>query len=202
MLQRVRKDLHAAFDNDPAAKSKTQVILLYPGFQAILLHRIAHQFHCWGLFWIPHIIARLNRFITGIEIHPAAEIGAGFFIDHGMGTVIGETTQIGENVTLYQGVVLGGTGKEQGKRHPTIEDGVLVGAGAMVLGPITIGARSKVGANSVVLKSVPPDSTVVGIPGKIVKGPGISQRPKIVSRTSDDSEKDPDERVFRRCSAI
>ncbi len=163
------RDFRAVFDKDPAAKSRLQVILTYPGFHAIVMHRIAHRLWGKGLRCLPRFLAAWNRGLTGIEIHPAAKIGAGFFIDHGMGVVIGETSEIGEDCLLYQGVTLGGTGKETGKRHPTLGRGVVVGAGAKVLGPIRIGDYSKIGANSVVLKPVPDHSIVVGVPGRIIK---------------------------------
>ena len=152
---------------DPAIKSAFEVIL-YSSFWAILLHKISHKLYKCHLFFLSRLISQISRFFTGIEIHPGAKIGKGVFIDHGMGVVIGETCEIGDNVIIYQGVTLGGTGKETGKRHPTIESNVLIGAGARVLGPITIGKNSKVGAGSVVLHDVPPSSTVVGIPAKNV----------------------------------
>ena len=167
MFDSVREDLRAVFERDPAATSTLEVFLTYAGFQAILLHRLAHR--CWRLRLpvLPRLISHLSRFLTGVEIHPGATIGRSFFIDHGMGVVIGETTEIGDHVTLFQGVTLGGTGKERGKRHPTLGHHVVVGAGAKILGGITIGDHVKVGANSVVLKSVPAHSTVVGIPGRV-----------------------------------
>lgn len=154
---------------DPAATSKLEVILTYAGFHALLLYRLAHWLSKRRIPFAPRALSQLARFITGIEIHPGATIGSGMFIDHGMGVVIGETSEIGDNVTLFQGVTLGGTGKQRGKRHPTIGSHVVVGAGAKVLGPITIGDFVKIGANSVVLQDVPDHSTVVGIPGKIVR---------------------------------
>lgn len=165
----IKKDLHAVFERDPAARNTLEVILAYPGFHAIFIHRINHALWKFKIPVIPRFLSHIARFFTGIEIHPAAKIGAGFFIDHGMGVVIGETTEIGEDVLLYQGVTLGGTGKEKGKRHPTLGNHVVVGAGAKILGPIKIGDYVKIGANSVVLKSVPDYSVVVGIPGKIIK---------------------------------
>lgn len=168
MFARLKRDIQVVFERDPAAKSVWEVILCYPGLHAIWLHRIAHFFHRRGLVLLPRLISQFNRFLTGIEIHPGAKIGEGLFIDHGMGVVIGETAEIGSNVTLYQGVTLGGTGKEKGKRHPTLGDDVVVSTGAKILGAITIGNRAKIGAGSVVLKDVPPDCTVVGIPGKVV----------------------------------
>lgn len=168
LLKTIKEDIKAVFERDPAVRSIIEVVLCYPGFHAILMHRIAHFFYQKKLFLIARIISQISRFFTGIEIHPGAKIGKGFFIDHGMGVVIGETTEIGDNVTLYQGVTLGGTGKDKGKRHPTLGNNIVVGAGAKVLGPIKIGDNSKIGAGAVVLKDVPPNSTVVGVPGKAV----------------------------------
>ncbi len=168
MFNRIRQDIRAVEERDPAARSKLEVLTCYPGLHALLSHRVAHFFYRRGLVLLPRLISHISRFITGIEIHPGARIGEAFFIDHGMGVVIGETTEIGSNVTLYQGVTLGGTGKAKGKRHPTICDNVVVGAGAKVLGPIEIGENSRVGAGSVVLKAAPPNATVVGIPARVV----------------------------------
>ncbi|MGI6319233.1 MAG: serine O-acetyltransferase [Dethiobacteria bacterium] len=168
MFERIKRDIEAVFERDPAAKNLLEVILCYPGLHAILLHRIAHFFYKKGLVVLPRLISHFSRFITGIEIHPGAKLGSGVFIDHGLGVVIGETAEIGDNVTIYQGVTLGGTGKEKGKRHPTIGKNVVVGTGAKVLGPIKIGDGGRVGAGSVVLQSVPSGATVVGIPGKVV----------------------------------
>ncbi|MDO4581955.1 MAG: serine O-acetyltransferase EpsC [Bacillota bacterium] len=154
---------------DPAAKNVLEVILLYAGFHAIVWHRIAHFFYRCRLFLLARLFSQLGRFFTGIEIHPGAKIGKNLFIDHGMGIVIGETAEIGDNCTLYHGVTLGGTGKDVGKRHPTIGDNVLIGAGAKVLGPFTVGEGSMIGANSVVLREIPPHTTVTGIPGRAVK---------------------------------
>jgi serine O-acetyltransferase len=162
------EDIKCVFERDPAARSILEVVLCYPGFHAILFHRIAHFFYNKRLFLPARIISQLSRALTGIEIHPGARIGKGFFIDHGMGVVIGETTEIGDNVTLYQGVTLGGTGKEKGKRHPTIGNNVVIGAGAKVLGSIEIGDNTKIGAGAVVIKPVPPNCTVVGVPGRVV----------------------------------
>ena len=161
MFRRIKKDIQVIFERDPAAKNVLEVILCYPGFHAILAHRVAHWFYKHKCFTLARIISQISRFFTGIEIHPGAKIGEGFFIDHGMGVVIGETTEIGNNVTIYQGVTLGGTGKEKGKRHPTIGNNVVISTGAKVLGSITIGDNVKIGAGSVVLESVPPHSTVV-----------------------------------------
>ncbi len=165
-------EVKAAQERDPAAKGKLQVVLLYAGFHAIVLHRFANLFWKMEIPFIPRMISQLGRFLTGIEIHPGAKIGKGLFIDHGTGVVIGETTIIGEGVTLFQGVTLGGTGKETGKRHPTIGNHVVVGAGAKVLGNITIGDNSYIGANAVVIKDVPPNATVVGVPGRVTKQDG------------------------------
>ena len=169
MFQRITDDLHAVFERDPAATSRLEVFLTYSGFHALLAYRLAHTLSKWGIPIIPRMISQLARWLTGIEIHPRAKIGRGFFIDHGMGVVVGETAMIGDFVTLFQGVTLGGTGKERGKRHPTLGNHVVVGAGAKVLGNITIGDFVKIGANSVVLRSVPSNSTVIGVPGRIIK---------------------------------
>lgn len=164
----IRDDIRAIFERDPAAANIWEVLLAYPGLHALLLHRVAHWLHVRGVPVIPRLISHFSRFITGIEIHPGAVIGRGFFIDHGMGVVIGETAEVGDNVTLYQGVTLGGTGKQRGKRHPTLGDNVTVGVGAKVLGAITIGHNSRIGAGSVVLRDVPDHSTAVGVPAKVV----------------------------------
>ena len=168
MFSRIKEDIQAVKDRDPAARSTLEVLLCYPGLHALFCHRVAHYFYCRGYILLPRIISHLSRFFTGIEIHPGASIGSSFFIDHGMGVVIGETTEIGANVTIYQGVTLGGTGKEKGKRHPTIGNNVVIGTGAKVLGPIEIGENSRIGAGSVVLSPAPPNSTVVGIPARVV----------------------------------
>ncbi len=162
-------DLDNIRENDPAARNRVEVFLLYPCIHAMLFHRVAHFLYKRKSFFLARLISQISRFFTGIEIHPGAVIGRGFFIDHGMGVVIGETAVIGDNVTLYHGVTLGGTGKDTGKRHPTVMDGAVIGAGAKVLGNIVIGRGSKVGANSVILKDIPDFSTAVGIPGKIKK---------------------------------
>lgn len=171
----VGKDFKACFERDPAARTPLgflEVLLLYPGFHAALIHRFSHMMHGLKIPFLPRLLSQLVRFFTGVEIHPGAQIGPGFFIDHGMGVVIGETTEIGENVTLYQGVTLGGTGMERGKRHPTLGNNIVVGAGAKILGNIKIGNNVKVGAGSVVIHSVPDSCTVVGVPAEIVKREG------------------------------
>ncbi|GEL78090.1 serine O-acetyltransferase [Tenuibacillus multivorans] len=172
-LKLLKEDVDVVFGQDPAARNRFEVMLTYSGVHAVWAHRIAHAFHKRKLYFIARVISQVSRFFTGIEIHPGAKIGKRFFIDHGMGVVVGETCEIGDNVTIYQGVTLGGTGKEKGKRHPTVQDNVLVAAGAKVLGSITIGEWAKVGAGSVVLKDVPDHSTVVGIPGRVVVQNGV-----------------------------
>ncbi len=180
LITLIRKDLRAAIENDPAARgpfAAINVILTYPGFHAIAFHRLIHRIYRLGIPLLPNMLALLNRFLTGVEIHPAARIGGGFFIDHGNGVVIGETTIIGENCMLFHQVTLGGTGKETGKRHPTLKNNVLVGGGAKVLGNITIGNDVYIGANSVVLTDVPDCCTVVGIPGRVVRQAGKRLHP-------------------------
>ena len=169
MFDNLRADITAVMERDPAAKSRWEVLLCYPSVRAMAYHRVAHRLYLRGHMTLARWISQHSRHVTGIEIHPGACIGKGFFIDHGDGVVIGETTVIGDNVTLYQGVTLGGTGKDVGKRHPTIGDNVVIGAGAKVLGPFTVGDNSRIGANAVVLQEVPPDSTVVGIKARVVK---------------------------------
>jgi serine O-acetyltransferase len=169
MFRAIREQIETVFREDPAAKSVIEILFCYPGFHAILAHRFAHRLHRWGLPLIPRIISQVNRFLTGIEIHPGATIGRRFFIDHGSGVVIGETTEIGDDVLLYQGVTLGGTGHEKGKRHPTIGNNVVVGTGAKILGNIRIGNNVRIGAGSVVVHAVPDNSTVVGVPGRVVR---------------------------------
>ena len=173
--QELREDIRSVFERDPAARSTWEVVLAYPGFHAVVCHRLSHWL--WECNWttLARVVSHVARFFTGIEIHPGAHIGRRVFIDHGMGVVIGETAEVGNDVTLYQGVSLAGTSTERGKRHPTIEDWVLVGAGAKILGPITVGRHSRVGAGSVLVQSVPAHSTVVGIPGKVVKEGGKHQ---------------------------
>jgi serine O-acetyltransferase len=168
LINVLKSDLDSVLSRDPAARNKLEIILLYSGLHAVWSHRIAHWFWTHKLYLIARGISQLSRFLTGIEIHPGAKIGNGFFIDHGMGVVIGETAEVGENVTLYHGVTLGGVSTEKGKRHPTIMDNVVIGAGAKVLGAIEIGVSSRVGANAVVVNPVPENSVVVGVPGQIV----------------------------------
>jgi len=174
VAKELRRDVAAARDRDPAARGvgPVEIVATWPGIQALLSHRVAHALHMAGVPLLPRAIALVSRALTGIEIHPAARIGEGLFIDHGSGVVIGETAEIGSDVTLYQGVTLGGTGFATGKRHPTIEDNVTIGSGAKLLGPITIGHGAKIGANSVVITDVPPNSTVVGNPGHPVRVEG------------------------------
>ncbi len=169
MFENMRNDIKAIRERDPAARSNLEVFFMYSGFHAVCWHRLAHRLYQKRHFGLARFISQANRFFTGIEIHPGAAIGKGLFIDHGMGVVIGETTEIGDNCTLYQGVTLGGTGKESGKRHPTLGNNVMVGSGAKVLGPFRVGDNSKIAAGAVVLSEVPPDSTCVGVPARIVK---------------------------------
>lgn len=169
MFRAIREQIDTVFHGDPAAKSALEIFLCYPGFHSILLHRLAHQLYSDGFSLLARIVSQFNRTVTGIEIHPGATIGRRCFIDHGMGVVIGETAEIGDDALLYQGVTLGGTGKEKGKRHPTIGNNVVIGTGAKILGNIRIGNHTKIGAGSVVIHSVPDYSTVVGIPGRVVR---------------------------------
>ncbi|HCF79988.1 MAG TPA: serine O-acetyltransferase, partial [Glaciecola sp.] len=168
MFKHLREDVKSVFHRDPAARNTLEVLTNYPGLHAIWIHRISHKLWGWGFKWIARSLSTFARFLTGIEIHPGATLGRRVFIDHGMGVVIGETAVIGNDVTLYHGVTLGGTSWQAGKRHPTLEDDVVVGAGAKVLGPITMGKGAKIGSNSVVVKDAPANSTVIGIPGRII----------------------------------
>ena len=168
VITQLKEDIRTIYEKDPAADNILEVLFCYPGLHALILHRIAHKLRYWGIPVIPRMISYVSRIITGIEIHPGARIGRKFFIDHGIGVVIGATTYIGDNVLIYQGVTLGGTGKEHGKRHPTLGDNVIVGAGAKILGNLKIGTNSRIGAGSVVVEDVPENSTVVGIPGRVV----------------------------------
>ena len=169
MLSKINKDIEYIMENDPAARSKIEVLLLYPSLHALIMYRISHLFYNKKLFFIARLISQISRFITGTEIHPGAKIGEGILIDHGMGVVIGETAEVGNRVTIYHGTTLGGTGKDIGKRHPTVGNDVVIGAGAKILGPVNIGSNVKIGANAVVVKDVPSGATVVGIPGKVIK---------------------------------
>ncbi len=168
LFERLREDIASVFERDPAARNTLEVLTCYPGVHALLLHRLSHALWMLGLKWLARALSHLGRFLTGIEIHPGARIGRRFFIDHGMGVVIGETAEIGDDVTLYHGVTLGGTSWRAGKRHPTLADGVVIGAGAKVLGPILIGRGARVGSNAVVVKDVPAGATAVGIPARII----------------------------------
>lgn len=174
MFSHLREDIACVFDRDPAARSAFEVLTTYPGLHAVLLHRLTHRLWIKGLYWLARYLAFLGRWLTGIEIHPGARIGRRFFIDHGMGVVIGETAEIGDDCTLYHGVTLGGTSWKKGKRHPTLGDNVIVGAGAKVLGPLTVGNGARIGSNAVVIKDVPVGATVVGIPGRIVSKPSAA----------------------------
>jgi serine O-acetyltransferase len=169
MFQRLREDIDSVFDRDPAARTFFEVLTTYPGLHAVIVYRLSHALWNVRLKWLARWFSTLGRWLTGIEIHPAAKIGRRFFIDHGMGVVVGETAEIGDDCTLYHGVTLGGTTWKKGKRHPTLGDDVVVGAGAKVLGPITVGPGARIGSNAVVVKDVPPGATVVGIPGRVVK---------------------------------
>ncbi|GAB3069417.1 serine O-acetyltransferase [Virgibacillus ainsalahensis] len=195
IFKRMKEDMDVVFEQDPAARTYIEVCLTYSGLHAIWSHRVAHAFYKKNLFFIARVISQVSRFFTGIEIHPGAKIGRRFFIDHGMGVVIGETCEIGDNVTVFQGVTLGGTGNEKGKRHPTIEDNALISTGAKILGSITVGESAKVGGGSVVLKDVPAHATVVGIPGKVVKQNGEKVRRDL------DHHKIPDP-VADRCAQL
>lgn len=169
IFKRTAYDIKSILERDPAARNGFEVFFLYPGFHAVLFHRFAHMLYGWGLRFIPRLVSQLSRFFTKIEIHPGATIGKGLLIDHGCGVVIGETTIIGDDCTIYQGVTLGGTGKDTGKRHPTLGNNVMVGSGAKILGPFVVGDNSKIAANAVVLREVEPDSTCVGVPARVVK---------------------------------
>ena len=177
MLRTLRSDFSIIKERDPAAKGFLEIIFCYPGFQALVVHRFSHKLWKYKLPLLPRLLSNLTRFLTGVEIHPGAKIGRGVFIDHGMGVVIGETSEVGNGCLLYQGVTLGGTGKESGKRHPTLEDNVVVGAGAKVLGAIQVGTNTRIGAGSVVVKNIEANSTVVGIPGRVVHQSGVKINP-------------------------
>jgi len=181
VFAKIREDIYSVFDRDPAARSVLEIIFCYPGLHAVWFYRVAHWFWTHQLYFFGRFTSHIGRFLTGIEIHPGAQIGEKFFIDHGMGVVIGETAEIGENVTLYHGVTLGGVTWDKVKRHPTVDDNVVIGAGAKVLGPFTVGKGSKIGSNSVVVKEVPQNSSVVGIPGRVV----MQQEPKVEEERPD-----------------
>lgn len=191
MFERLKEDIDCVFERDPAARNTLEVLTAYPGLHAVLFHRLSHFLWHRELKWLARMTSHLGRFLTGIEIHPGATIGRRFFIDHGMGVVIGETAEIGEDCTLYHGVTLGGTSWEKGKRHPTLRRGVVVGAGAKVLGPITVGEDGRIGSNAVVVKDVPSNATVVGVPGRIagasVEDPAASEREKTAERLGFDA---------------
>jgi len=179
MLKQLLSDARSIAKRDPAAKSTFEVVILYPGFHAIFFHRFAHWCFKRKFFFMARLISQFSRFMTGIEIHPGAVIGNGLFIDHGMGVVIGETAEVGNNCTIYHGVTLGGTGKDTGKRHPTIGDNVLVSVGAKILGPFKVGNNSRIGANAVVLNEIEPNTTVVGVPGRPIKKDNVRLSPSI-----------------------
>ncbi len=202
MFRTIKEQIETIFREDPAARSVLEILLCYPGFHAILLHRLAHRLWRWGIPLLPRLISQFSRALTGIEIHPGARIGRRFFIDHGMGVVIGETTEIGDDVLLYQGVTLGGTGKEKGKRHPTIGNHVVIGAGAKVLGNIRIGDHVKIGAGSVVIHSVPDHSTVVGIPGRVVRIAGLQVNDELEHGKLPDPEGQAIEELTRRVEQL
>ncbi len=189
MFKHLKEDLACVFERDPAARNLFEVITTYPGVHAIVMHRISHQLWGWGLKWLARVLSLFARWITGIEIHPGARIGRRFFIDHGLGVVIGETAELGDDCTLYQGVTLGGTSWDKGKRHPTLSNNVVVGAGAKILGPILIGEGGRVGSNAVVVKEVPAGATVVGIPGRVVekRSEADHQRQAIANKMGFDS---------------
>jgi serine O-acetyltransferase len=178
VFQTFKEDFKVVFERDPAARSVLEIIFCYPGFHAVLFHRLSHGLWSRGFHFLGRLVSQIGRFLTGIEIHPGAKIGRGFFIDHGMGVVIGETAEIGDNCTLYHGVTLGGTSWAKEKRHPTLGNNVIVGSGAKILGPFTVGDNSKIGSNSVVVKEVPPNSTVVGVPGRVVLSDGQKKEEK------------------------
>jgi serine O-acetyltransferase len=191
MFDRLKEDIDCVFERDPAARNTLEVVTAYPGLHAVLIHRLSHFLWTRGFKWLARMNSHVARFLTGIEIHPGATIGRRFFIDHGMGVVIGETAEIGDDCTLYHGVTLGGTSWEKGKRHPTLKNGVVVGAGAKVLGPITVGANGRIGSNAVVVKDVPENATVVGVPGRIAGSesahPAAAEREKTAERLGFDA---------------
>ncbi len=197
MLEKLKQDIAVVFERDPAARTYWEVLTTYPGLHALMIHRFSHLLWMWRLYWLARFISHLARWLTGIEIHPGANIGRRVFIDHGMGVVIGETAVIGDDCTLYHGVTLGGTSWNKGKRHPTLEANVVVGAGAKILGPIIVGAGAKIGSNAVVVKDVPQGATAVGIPARIVDQESHQQRDKMAEKIGfaayavSDNENDP-----------
>lgn len=193
MFETVREDIRSVFDRDPAARNTFEVLTNYPGLHAIMFHRLSHRLWKAGFKWLARFISTFARWLTGVEIHPGARIGRRFFIDHGMGVVIGETAQVGDDVTIYQGVTLGGTSWEKGKRHPTLEDGVVVGAGAKVLGPFIVGKDARVGSNAVVTKTVPVGATVVGVPGRVIR-----RKPEAQVKDEDEAETAKREQMARK----
>lgn len=190
----IREDIQTVFDKDPAARTVWEVILCYPGLHAIWMHRMSHRLWTHKRYFLARFVSHLARFITGVEIHPGAKIGKRFFIDHGMGVVIGETAVVGDDVLMYMGTVLGGTSLDKAKRHPTVEDGVVIGAGSIILGPITVGRGAKIGAGSVVVRPVPPGATIVGVPGKIA----ASHRPSLKADLDHGNLPDPIQEVVSR----
>jgi serine O-acetyltransferase len=196
MFSRFREDIRSVFDRDPAAKSAWEVLTCYPGMHALWLHRFSHKLWRWGLRWLARYLSHLGRFFTGIEIHPGASIGRRVFIDHGMGVVIGETAEIGDDCTLYHGVTLGGVSWNHGKRHPTLGKGVVVGAGAKILGPFIVGDGAKIGSNSVVVKAVPAGATVVGIPARVVEDHADAARMAFSAYAVSENEDDPLNKVL------
>ncbi|HLJ85099.1 MAG TPA: serine O-acetyltransferase [Candidatus Eremiobacteraceae bacterium] len=203
IFRKIAADWRACFARDPAARNALDVLLSYPGFHAVFAYRFIHPLQRWGIPVLPRLLANVTRFFTGVEIHPGAELGAGLFIDHGTGVVIGETAEVGRDCTLYQGVTLGGTSLQRGKRHPTLEDGVVVGAGAIILGAITVGRGAKIAAGAVVVKDIPPDSTVVGVPGRVVFQNGKKvEEPVIPHVDMPDPEDDAIKALTRRIEAL
>lgn len=203
IFTQISHDWRACFERDPAARNWLEVLLCYPGFHAVFAHRFIHPLQRWGVPVLPRVLSQITRFWTGIEIHPGAEIAGGCFIDHGMGVVIGETSEIGHDCTLYQGVTLGGTSLQRGKRHPTLEEGVVVGAGAKIIGAIVVGAHAKIAAGAVVVKDVPPNSTVVGVPGHVVYQDGIKvTEPVIPHLDMPDPEDEAIQALIKRVDAL
>ena len=198
MFAWLREDIQTVFKKDPAARSWWEVLTCYPGLHAIWLHRVAHRLWRWRLCWLARLTSHLSRFLTGVEIHPGARIGRRFFIDHGMGIVIGETSEVGDDVLMYKGAVLGGTSLDPGKRHPTVGDGVVIGTNAVILGPIQLGRNARIGSGAVVIESVPADSTAVGVPARVVKGPHVEKREKVLDHAS---LPDPVAEIARRLDA-